>query len=134
MPDLSASFGLSMRREPERPQPPHPRHWGDAVLLLVGLWLMLSPWLMNYGSMAQALGSGFACGAVLAFVGLAAVFRFRHWPEMVAATAALWLAISPWMLEFVHHKAAACDAVVVAGIALLMVCWTMTSRDVGEDV
>jgi hypothetical protein len=109
------------------------RHWEDGVTTLLGLWLAVSPWFLDYRADVPALANARACGVALALIGMAAALCFRHWLEMAAATVAIWLTVAPWSLGFLDLKSAAFNALFTGAIALLMTIWTMLSPDLGED-
>ncbi len=124
---------LESRSRPDGSGRGRPRHWEDVVILQLGIWLLISPALMDYGALPNAIATAITCGVVLTAAALAAAIRFRHWIEMVTATAALWLIMAPWLMDFRDERLAAFNCLATGSVALLMAVWTMLSSDEGED-
>ena len=110
-----------------------PRHWEDPATALAGLWLVASPWVLDYQGDTTAMVNASASGTALIILGVAASIFFRHWMALFAAAIALWLLISPWTLGFVNVKLAAWNEEVAGAMVFLLSVWTLLSRDTGED-
>jgi len=74
--------------------------WADAVNLLLGAWLFLTPWLFSYTAENLASWNAWIAGLVIALLGIAALTAFAEWEEWVELIAGIWVAISPWVLGF----------------------------------
>jgi hypothetical protein len=74
-----------------------PKHWEDWTSVALGLWLLVSPWVLDYGEMATAQNA-----VVVGFLLIATEFVelnvFRVWEEWVNVVLGAWLVISPWVL------------------------------------
>ena len=74
-----------------------PKHWEDWASVTLGLWLLVSPWVLDFGGVAAAQNA-----VALGFLLIAAEFVelnvFRVWEEWVNVVLGAWLVISPWVL------------------------------------
>ena len=96
-----------------------PKHWEDWVGFALGVWLFVSPWVLDYGEMAvtqSAVVVGFLL-IVLEFVELSA---FRAWEEWVNVLLGAWLIVSPWLLGGAGLPAATLIIVGVLVVALAL--------------
>jgi hypothetical protein len=76
---------------------PSPRHWEDWVGFVLGLWLFVSPWVLQYREMPAAQNA-FLVGFLLITTELIALAAFLIWEEWVSAILGAWLVVSPWVL------------------------------------
>lgn len=75
-------------------------NWQDSVTLLLGLWLIVSPWVLGFAGLEAAMWNAVVFGVVIAAMALAALTTFRDWEEWIDMAIGAWLAISPWVLGF----------------------------------
>jgi len=91
--------------------------------MVLGVWLFVSPWLMN----AQGTAAWNACvlgAAVVAFAAVA-VYMPRLWEEIVNLLLGLWLIVSPSLLLFASHYAAAVNAIAVGTLIIVVALWAI---------
>lgn len=79
-------------------------HWTHIPLLVLGLWLVVSPFTLGYSS-AALTWSDVISGLLVIGLGLAAMFAHRPWPLWAVTLIGLWLAFAP--LAFSAPDAAA---------------------------
>ncbi len=95
------------------------RHWQDSVIGLVGVWLIVSPWILDLTSTRAISVNFIACGAFAIILAGLAMAAFRLWEEWLDVALGAWLAASPWILGFNDSRHAlwnglACGAVIIA--------------------
>lgn len=49
-------------------------HWFGKISVILGVWIIASPWVLGFSSFAPALWSNIAAGAALALLGLWEIF------------------------------------------------------------
>ncbi len=100
------------------------RQWQDAVNALLGLWLVVSPWLLGYAGETAAAWNAWIPGVIVAVAAIAALTAFHEWEEWVNALLGLWLVISPWLLGYAAVTAAVWNHVVVGLVTLALAVWS----------
>jgi hypothetical protein len=83
------------------------RQWQDVANLVLGVWLIASPWILEFTAVDYALANAYIIGAIVAVAAAAALVKFQEWEEWVNAVLGLWLIASPWLLEFAAATATA---------------------------
>ena len=48
--------------------------WISRLEFIIGIWILISPWILGYSSFTPALWSNIISGAVVALIGLWGVF------------------------------------------------------------
>ncbi len=89
------------------------QRWQDWANLVLGVWLILSPWLLGFSGTPAAMWNAVLVGVV---VGLMALMHLRGgpmWEEWVSVVLGVWLLLSPWILGFSGMGNAMWNAVIV---------------------
>ena len=110
------------------------KHWQDPVNAVLGIWLVLSPWILGFQAEQTPMMNAVIVGVALAAAALGAVFVPRAWEEWTEVVLGLWLVVSPWVLGFASNTVAVRNAV-VAGVAItVLALWTLaTDKDYGAS-
>ena len=110
------------------------QHWQDSVNALLGIWIFISPWLLQHAMAGAAMLGGvggvamwnfYIVGIAIAVVALAAVFVFSLWGEWVNLALGTWLCLSPWLLGFGTSTALMWNAVIVGMLVFAFSGWVL---------
>ncbi len=108
------------------------KHWQDPVNLVLGLWMIASPWALAYQAESAPLWNAVVAGVLIAAVALAALYRVFAWQEWANFILGLWLVVSPWALGFAGLQAATRNAVVTGVVVAALALWALArDRDIG---
>lgn len=106
------------------------KHWQDPVNAVLGVALVVSPWVLDYSSETIATSNAVVIGLALVATALGAMLAPKAWEEWTEAVLGLWMVISPWMLGYSHVQTAMYVAVGVGLIVVLLALWTLaTDKD-----
>ena len=106
------------------------KHWQDPVNALLGVWLVLSPWVAAFYGETIATANAVVIGAALIAVAFGAMLVPRAWEEWTEAALGLWLIASPWLLGFSGIANAMRGAVVTGVVIAVLALWTLaTDKD-----
>lgn len=104
------------------------RHWQDIVTGIVGLWLIVYPFLFSAAgaSSTAAFAVNFlACGVIALLLAISALAAFRQWEEWIGVVLGLWLIASPWLMGFAAADAARWNALIAGVIITALAAWTL---------
>lgn len=106
--------------------------WEDWGNLLLGAWLFISPWALQFAAgtgtdaaITTAAWNAWISGAVIAAIAVAALFQLQQWEEWTNVVVGLWVAVSPWVLGFTGLTAATSNAVIVGILAVCLAGWDL---------
>ena len=106
------------------------KHWQDPVNAVLGVALVVSPWVLDFSSETIATSNAVVIGLALVATALGAMLAPKAWEEWTEAVLGLWMVISPWMLGYSHVQTAMYVAVGVGLIVVLLALWTLaTDKD-----
>lgn len=100
------------------------RRWQDSANLILGVWLFISPWLLNYAD-TVAGWNAYAMGAGIVVFALLAAYMPKAWEEVLNTLLGVWLVVSPFVLNFVTMPKVALHTVVVGILATAFAIWAM---------
>lgn len=105
------------------------RRWQDMVMLVLGLWLIVSPFILQYGDYTgiAALNSYILGVGVMVFAAIALV-RPELWEEQVNMILGVWLIIAPYVLGFGEETAALVNHFIVGLLIVADALWAMFPR------
>jgi hypothetical protein len=93
------------------------------ILVLVALWLIVSPYLLGYGGNPAALWDSIIIGIVVATIALVRAYspQASPWLSWTGFALGLWLLIAPFLLSFkglnLAHWNTTLTGIVVASLA-----------------
>jgi hypothetical protein len=84
----AAKFSLSLAKQ-----------WEDWCSWLLGFWLCISPWVLQFDLEPTATRTAVITGILLVFVERMTLYFYRTWEEWISVIIGAWLVVSPWVLS-----------------------------------
>ena len=87
--------------DPARMAPPEAQ-WASGITFLLGVWLVIAPWVLGYSGQDNAVWNQVGVGAAIAIVALARVNAPDPWAPLSWVNVVLggWLIVAPFVLEY----------------------------------
>lgn len=76
------------------------KHWQDSLNLLLGLWIVASPWVLGFTTVHYAAGIAVIIGLVIAVFAAWTLAVYAHWEEWVNVVLGILLIVTPWLFGF----------------------------------
>ena len=89
-----------------------PKQWEDWCNWLLGIWLCISPWTLQFNLDSVATQATVIPGLLIIVAEVVTLSVFRAWEEWINVILGAWLVISPWALGISVPAARANFAVV----------------------
>lgn len=102
-----------------------PKRWQDWVNVILGAWMVASPWVLDFADNVVASRSAWALGAAIVLFAGIAVYMPKAWEEAVNIVLGLCLLLSPWVLAFTEHETATVNAAIVGILVVAFGVWAM---------
>jgi hypothetical protein len=100
--------------------------WQDWIAILLGAWLTISPWQLDFTLNHAAAGNACGLGVILVIFNLMSVARLlEQGQEIVNIMAGIWLLLSPYSLDFASERNAAINVMVVGTVIVCLAAWQM---------
>lgn len=101
------------------------RRWQDQLILLLGLWLFITPWVFSYAIPSTPAWNAFISGAVIAVLAAFELYRTYFWAVLLNLLVGLWVAISPWVLKVAEQRATMWNELIVGLAVVVLALWEM---------
>lgn len=98
-----------------------PKQWEDWCDWALGLWLLLSPWVLLFEKDATATRVAVMVGFLVVVTEAVTLSYYRVWEEWINVALGAWLAVSPWLLPITSPAAKmnfVITGILIAGLAL----------------
>ncbi len=103
--------------------------WEDWAGVVLGVWLLLSPWVLGYSEHFAATANAVVLGIILASEELMHLGRHEDAEEWVDVVAGLWLVASPFVLGFGALAAPLVNTIAVGLLTILFAGWALSPLD-----
>ena len=103
------------------------KRWQDLVNMLVGIWLFVSPLVLQYTNHEAAAWNAYLLGAVIVVFAAIAANMPRVWEEVLNMVFGVWLVLSPYALGFASETTIAVNVVAVGVLTVGFATWAMFS-------
>ena len=93
--------------------------WQDWVTFFLGLWLVLSPWILGYEDHEAATLNATIVGFAVTYLSLFELSLEQIAEEWINVAAGLWLLASPAVLGFGEIQSATLNAMTMGALVLV---------------
>jgi succinate dehydrogenase/fumarate reductase cytochrome b subunit len=101
------------------------KRWQDQLILLLGLWLFLTPWIFTYPIPSPQAWNAFAAGAVIAILAAFELYKTYFWAVVVHLLLGIWVAISPWVMKVASDRELMWNELIVGVAVIVLALWEM---------
>jgi hypothetical protein len=99
--------------------------WEDWTNLVLGLWLIASPWALQFTTASAAAWNVWISGGIIAVLAAAALYQVQKWEEWTNAVIGIWLVVSPWVLGFSSDAVTTWNAAIIGLLVLCVAGWEL---------
>lgn len=99
--------------------------WQDGINFLLGLWLIVSPWVLGYTADTWPAWNSYVVGAVIAILAAISLTAHQKWEHWATLAVAAWLIVSPWVLDYTALQTVFWNHIITGVIVGALALWTM---------
>ena len=110
------------------------QQWQDWMSLLLGVWMLMSPWVVGHDAGGAAKLNYYVVGLAVTVFAIAALAAFRMWEEWVNLVLGTWLLVSPWLLGFSASSTSVLNTVLIAIFIIVCAGSALTKGTGGKPV
>ena len=104
---------------------PSAKRWQDQLILLLGLWLFITPWVFTYPIPSPQAWNAFVAGAVIAILAAFELYQTYFWAVVVNLLLGIWVAISPWVMKVSTDRELMWNELIVGVAVIVLALWEM---------
>jgi hypothetical protein len=103
------------------------RRWQDQLMVVIGVWLFISPWVLGYPGGSPPAVNAYIAGAIIALSAAFDLVKTYIWAVLLNIVVGVWVAVSSWLVGVVRDPAMTWS-LVIAGIAtIVLAVWELRS-------
>jgi hypothetical protein len=111
------------------------RRWVDWVIVLLGLWLIASPWFLSSDAREQSsVLNVWSVGGGLVALAAFSMYKPTVLGNAIGIMLGAWMIVTPWMLGLANLSSAATNAVIVGILIIGYSLWAMAIDVARQDV
>jgi hypothetical protein len=103
------------------------KRWQDQVILLLGIWLFISPWVLGYPVDTRVAINAYIAGALIAVLAAFDLYKTYAWAVVVNLLIGLWVAVSPWVGALAERGPMMPNSVIVGAAVVILGLWELRS-------
>lgn len=103
------------------------KRWQDGAILLLGIWLFVSPWVLGYPNDSPPALNAFIAGTIIAVLAVFDLYKTYVWAVLVNIVLGAWVAASPWLVDVVADRAMSTSMLVVGIATIVFGLWELRS-------
>ena len=103
------------------------KRWQDQVILLLGVWLFVSPWVLGYPPDLPIAISAYIAGAVIAALAAFDLYKTYAWAVVINMLVGLWVLVAPWVPALADRSAMMRNSVIVGIAVVVLGLWELRS-------
>jgi hypothetical protein len=101
------------------------RRWQDQGILLLGVWLIVSPWVMAYPGDSPPAINAFIAGAIMAALAAFDLYKTYAWAVFLNILVGAWVAVSPWLVDVMPNQAMSASLLLVGVATVILGLWEL---------
>ncbi len=103
------------------------RRWQDQLMVVIGVWLSISPWVLGYPLDSAPSINACLAGIIIALSAAFDLVKTYVWAVLLNIVMGTWVAASSWLVGVVRDPAMTWSFV-IAGIAtIVLAVWELRS-------
>jgi hypothetical protein len=101
------------------------KRWQDQVILLLGIWLFISPWALGYASSSPAAANAFIAGAIMVILAAFDLYQTHVWAVLLNLIVGIWVTVSPWMINVTRDSRMSASLLIVGIATIVLGMWEL---------
>ncbi len=101
------------------------KRWQDQLIIVLGLWLFISPWVLGFGVESPPARNAYIAGAVMAILAVFDLYKTYLWAVILNLVVGLWVAASPWALHVAQLPPLRNNALLVGLAVVVLAVWEL---------
>ncbi|MBG6221557.1 MULTISPECIES: SPW repeat protein [unclassified Janthinobacterium] len=101
------------------------KRWQDQLILLLGLWLLVSPWAFSYPEGSPQMLNALVSGLVIAVLAAFDLYKTYFWAVVVNLLVGVWVATSPWILRLAEQRVVLWNELLVGIAVVVLALWEL---------
>jgi hypothetical protein len=103
------------------------QRWQDQLMVLLGLWLFISPVALDYAPGSAEAINAYIAGAVITLLAAFDLVQTYVWAVLLNLAVGVWVAVSPWALQVAGVPSIMSNFVLCGVAVVVLALWELRS-------
>jgi hypothetical protein len=103
------------------------KRWQDQLILLIGVWLFISPWVLGYAAASEPAVNAFIAAAIMVVLAVFDLYKSYVWAVLLNLVTGMWVAVSPWLVGVVPDRRMTASLLAVGVATVVLAQWELKS-------
>lgn len=104
------------------------KRWQNGMNVVLGLWVLISPWVLGFSSAPAATWTTAVLGAAIVVFAGTAAFEPKTWEEAITVVLGLAVMVSPWILSFAPGLSPITSAEIAGIVVTVLGIWAIAEH------
>lgn len=101
------------------------KRWQDQVILLLGLWLIASPWVMGYPSDSPPTTNAVIAGIIMAAMAAFDLYKTYVWAVVLNLVVGAWVAVPSWFIGVLQDRVMMSSLIATGAATVILGLWEL---------
>ncbi len=101
------------------------RRWQDQLILVLGLWLIVTPWAFAYPAQSAQMINAVVSGLVIAVLAAFELYKTYFWAVVLNLLVGVWVAVAPWVLRMAGDRPVLWNELIVGVAVAVLAVWEL---------
>lgn len=101
------------------------KRWQDMTILVLGVWLFVSPWVLGYVSDTPIAINAYIAGAAVALLAAFDLYKTYAWAVVLNLLIGVWVAVSPWVALLADRSSMMISNIIVGIAVVVLALWEL---------
>ncbi|CDG85239.1 SPW repeat protein [Janthinobacterium agaricidamnosum] len=101
------------------------KRWQDQLILVLGLWLIVSPWAFADAADRPEVANAVISGLVIAVLAAFDLYKTYFWAVVLNLALGIWVAVSPWVLQIADRGPMTWNSLIVGIAVAVLALWEL---------
>jgi hypothetical protein len=102
-----------------------PKRWQDWVNVVLGVWLVASPWALGFSEHDRAAVVAWAAGAAVVLFASLGAYMQEAWEKAITIILGVILMGAPWSFDFADQRSATAAIAFTGVLVVIFAVWAM---------
>jgi hypothetical protein len=112
-----------------------PKRWQDWVNVVLGVWLVASPWVLRFSEHETAAVVAWVAGGAVVLSASIGAYMQEAWEKAITIILGVVLMGAPWAFEFADQRSATAAVAFTGMLVVIFAVWAMLrDMDLRKDL
>lgn len=105
-----------------------PKRWQDQLVLILGIWIIISPFVFAYPFGAGGAVNAYCSGALMVILAAVSMAGTFSWAVGINVLLNIWLIVCPWVVNEIPDTSFDANEIAVGIVSIVLLAWEVLAH------